>query len=145
MDWIQLYHKSRTSKLASEFRVCDSLSCCLQARKNLHRLRGTVRFQVMTQGDIVRKQASTTLSYIHAWSRIQAQISARRHCMAQEGRVRQKKLENQLKLEAKLHELEVLTTITVSNYIRLYIQWFHSRWLSGGLGFDDGLILKKLL
>ncbi|RVW42957.1 Protein IQ-DOMAIN 1 [Vitis vinifera] len=78
-----------------------------KARKNLHRLRGTVRFQVMTQGDIVRKQASTTLSYIHAWSRIQAQISARRHCMAQEGRVRQKKLENQLKLEAKLHELEV--------------------------------------
>lgn len=29
--------------------------------------------------------------------------------MVTEGRIKQKKLENQLKLEAKLHDLEVLT------------------------------------
>ena len=34
--------------------------------------------------------------------------------MATEGRIRQKKLENQMKLEAKLNELEVLTTTTMS-------------------------------
>lgn len=32
--------------------------------------------------------------------------------MVTEGRLKQKKIENQLKLEAKLHELEVLTTVT---------------------------------
>ncbi|KAL0305667.1 UNVERIFIED_CONTAM: protein IQ-DOMAIN 1 [Sesamum radiatum] len=61
----------------------------------------------MVQRDSVMKQASTTLSRLHSWSRIQAQIRARRVHMVLEGRLRQKKLENQLKLEAKLHDLEV--------------------------------------
>lgn len=78
-----------------------------QARKTLRHLKGTVRLQVLTQGHTVKKQASNTLNYIHSWSRIQAQIRARRLSMVTEGRIRQKKLENQLKLEAKLHELEV--------------------------------------
>ncbi|XP_010279173.1 PREDICTED: protein IQ-DOMAIN 1 [Nelumbo nucifera] len=77
------------------------------ARKALRRLKGIVRLQSITQGHDVKKQASTTLSYLHSWSRIQAQIKARRLCMVTEGRIRQKKLENQLKLEEKLHELEV--------------------------------------
>ncbi|KAF8391279.1 hypothetical protein HHK36_023581 [Tetracentron sinense] len=77
------------------------------ARKTLCRLKGIVRFQILTQGQTVSKQASTTLRYLHTWSRIQARIRARRLCMVTEGRIRRKKLENQLKLEAKLHELNV--------------------------------------
>lgn len=77
------------------------------ARKALRRLKGIVRLQILTQGDSIRKQATNTLKNIHAWSRIQNQIRARRVCMVTEGRLKQKKLENQLKLEAKLHDLEV--------------------------------------
>lgn len=79
----------------------------VKARKALRRLKGIVRLQILTQGDSIRKQATNTLKNIHAWSRIQNQIRARRVCMVTEGRLKQKKLENQLKLEAKLHDLEV--------------------------------------
>ncbi|KAK6934195.1 hypothetical protein RJ641_034350 [Dillenia turbinata] len=77
------------------------------ARKALRRMRGVVRFQTLMEGITVRKQALNTLNYVHSWSKIQAQIRNRRHHMVTEGRIKQKKLENQLKLEAKLHELEV--------------------------------------
>lgn len=77
------------------------------ARKTLRRLKGTVRLQIITKNYSVKKQAATTLNYLHSWSQIQAQIRARRLCMVTESRLRQKKLENQLKLEAKLHDLEV--------------------------------------
>ncbi|KAF3960267.1 hypothetical protein CMV_015006 [Castanea mollissima] len=82
---------------------------CHQPSKNetLCHPMGTVRFQGFIQDQNVREQASTALNYIHSWSRIQDQIRARRLHMVTEGRIRQKKLENQLKLEAKLHELEV--------------------------------------
>ncbi|KAK6932647.1 hypothetical protein RJ641_002271 [Dillenia turbinata] len=78
-----------------------------KARKALRRLRGIVRLQILTQGHSVKKQASTTLNYLNSWNRIQSQIRARRICMVTEGRIKQKKLENQLKLEAKLHDVEV--------------------------------------
>ncbi|XP_057963560.1 protein IQ-DOMAIN 10 isoform X2 [Malania oleifera] len=77
------------------------------ARKTLRRLKGTVKFQVLIEDHTAKNQALNTLSHIHSWSRIQAQIHARRLCMVTEGRLKQKKLENQQKLEAKLHELEV--------------------------------------
>ncbi|XP_039049345.1 protein IQ-DOMAIN 1-like [Hibiscus syriacus] len=77
------------------------------ARKQLRRLKGTVRLQAQTLNVSVRKQATTTLNYLHSWSNIQAQIRARRLCMVTEGRLRQKKIANQLKLEAKLHDIEV--------------------------------------
>lgn len=77
------------------------------ARKILWRLKGIARLQVLIQGNTVCKQASTTLSYLHMWHQIQSQIRARRHSMVIEGRIRQKKMENQLKLEEKLHDLEV--------------------------------------
>ena len=79
----------------------------VQARKTLRRLKGTVRLKIITQNYSVKKQAATTLNYLHSWSQTQAQIRARRLCMVTESRLRQKKLENQLKLEAKLHDLEV--------------------------------------
>lgn len=84
----------------------------LQARKALRRLKGIARLQILTQGYSVRKQSSTTLNYLHSWSRIQDQIKARRLCMVTEGRIKQKKLENQLKLEAKLNDLEVRLIVT---------------------------------
>lgn len=78
-----------------------------RARKNLRRLKGAFRLQNLTQGNSVRKHATSTLGYLHSWSNIQAQIRARRLCMVTEGRLRQKRLENQRKLEAKLHHIEV--------------------------------------
>lgn len=80
----------------------------MQARKKLCQLKDTARFQSLTQDHTYMKQASTALSYTHSWCRIQDQIRTRRLRMVQEGRIRQKNSENQLKLEAKLHELEVL-------------------------------------
>ncbi|KAJ6949892.1 protein IQ-DOMAIN 1-like [Populus alba x Populus x berolinensis] len=78
-----------------------------KARKAMHRVKGAVRFNVLIHANDTQKQASSTLSHIHSWSNIQAQIRARRHHMVTEGRIKQKKLENQLKLEAKLQEIEV--------------------------------------
>lgn len=82
----------------------------VQAHKALHSLRGAERLRVFTQRSSVQKQASTTLSYLRTWNKIQTQIAARRHSMVVEGRMKQKKHENQLKLEAKLHDLEVTAT-----------------------------------
>lgn len=77
------------------------------ARRSLRRLRGMIRLKNLTQCQSVKKQAVNTLSHLHTWSRIQSQIRTRRFDMVTEGRIRQKKLENQMKLEAKLHHLEV--------------------------------------
>ncbi|WCJ32231.1 IQ-domain 10 [Euphorbia peplus] len=77
------------------------------ARKAIVGLKGAVRFNVLIQSNDTQKQASSALSCIHSWSYIQAQIKARRHHMVTEGRIKQRKLDNQLKLEAKLQELEV--------------------------------------
>ncbi|XP_074269856.1 protein IQ-DOMAIN 9 [Silene latifolia] len=77
------------------------------ARKSLRRMKGIVRFQKLTERKSVKKQSKSTLTHLHLWSRIQAEIRDRRLCMVTEGRLKQKKLENQLKLEAKLHDLEV--------------------------------------
>ncbi|XP_028766500.1 protein IQ-DOMAIN 1 isoform X2 [Neltuma alba] len=78
-----------------------------KARKSLRRLKGFAKLKIATQRHSVKKQADTTLSYLHEWSKIQSEIRARRICMVTEDRVRRKKLESQQKLEAKLHDLEV--------------------------------------
>ncbi|PON98399.1 IQ motif, EF-hand binding site [Trema orientale] len=70
-------------------------------------VKGTVRFHEYVEDHSVKNQTMSALNHIHSWSRIQDQIRARRLCMVKEARIRQKNLENQLKLEAKLHELEV--------------------------------------
>ncbi|XP_020201947.1 protein IQ-DOMAIN 1 [Cajanus cajan] len=77
------------------------------ARRTLHHLRGAVKFEALIQDHMAREQTVTALNYIHSWSRIQDQIKARRLYMITEARIKQKKLENQLKLEAKIHELQV--------------------------------------
>ncbi|KAG4978151.1 hypothetical protein JHK84_037834 [Glycine max] len=77
------------------------------ARRTLHHLRGAEKFEALIQDHLAREQTATALSYIHSWSRIQEQIRVRRICMITEARIKQKKLETQLKIEAKIHELEV--------------------------------------
>lgn len=62
----------------------------------------------MVQHDSVKNQASNALNRLHSWTKTQAQIRARRANMVMEGKLRQKKLENQMKLEAKLHDFEVI-------------------------------------
>ncbi|KAL3016503.1 hypothetical protein AAZX31_06G216900 [Glycine max] len=76
------------------------------ARRTLHHLRGAVKFEALIQDHMAREQTVTALNYIHTWSRMQDQIKARRLYMITEARIKQKRLENQLKLEAKIHELQ---------------------------------------
>ncbi|KAM3382563.1 protein IQ-DOMAIN 10 isoform X1 [Capsicum galapagoense] len=77
------------------------------ARKALQRVRGAVRFQGVIEGLSVNNQISGTFKQIHCWSKIQSEIRARRLIMVTQGHNKQKKIQNQQKLEAKLHELEV--------------------------------------
>ncbi|XP_009630326.1 protein IQ-DOMAIN 10-like [Nicotiana tomentosiformis] len=77
------------------------------ARKALRRVRGAVRFQGVIEGLSVNNQIVGTLKQIHCWSKIQSEIRARRLSMVTQGRDKQKKIQNQQKLDAKLHELEV--------------------------------------
>ncbi|KAK9936491.1 hypothetical protein M0R45_013331 [Rubus argutus] len=122
-NWFKAFNNLRKAKFGSSKRVkLGSLDMPVEdiaairiqtafrahvARKALRRLKGIVRLQMLTQAYPVRKQATTTLSYLHSWSRIQTDIRTRRLCMVTEGRIKQKKLENQIKLEAKLHDIEV--------------------------------------
>lgn len=82
-----------------------------QARRTFQHLRGTENFEALIQDHMAREQTSTTLNYIHSWSRIQDQIRARRICMITAARIKQRRLESQLKLEAKINELEVISPL----------------------------------
>ncbi|PWA37336.1 IQ motif, EF-hand binding site [Artemisia annua] len=78
-----------------------------RARKLLRCMKGTSKFQVLSNADALTQQSSSALDIIHCWSKIQMEIRTRRHWMVAEGRIKQKKRENQGKTESKLHELEV--------------------------------------
>ncbi|XVF70100.1 hypothetical protein PTKIN_Ptkin11bG0135200 [Pterospermum kingtungense] len=78
-----------------------------RAGKAVRQLIDAGRFNAVIQGHTVKQQTSSTLSYLHSWCNIQSQIRARRICMVTDSRLKQKKMKNQLKLEAKLLELEV--------------------------------------
>lgn len=78
-----------------------------QARKALRCLKGTSRFRSLVEPIALTKQSFSALDKIHFWSKIQSEIRTRRHWMVAEGRIKQKKLENQVKIDSKLHELEV--------------------------------------
>jgi hypothetical protein len=74
-------------------------------------LKGFSKLKILTEGYSVQKQASTTITYLHSWSKIQGEIRARRICMVTEDKIRRKKQESQLKLEGKLHDFEVIFSI----------------------------------
>ncbi|PKA58945.1 Protein IQ-domain 1 [Apostasia shenzhenica] len=78
-----------------------------QARKIFCHLKGTQRLQVRSIAGSAARQTSNTLRYVQSWNKIQSEVRARRVCMVTEGRIKQKKQENQLKLEAKLYDLGV--------------------------------------
>ncbi|GJN29604.1 hypothetical protein PR202_gb17845 [Eleusine coracana subsp. coracana] len=78
-----------------------------KARKTLRCLRGVKRLHIVGQANPVKKQTAATLSYIQSWNKLQSEIRNRRAFMVTEGRDRKKKQENQMKLEAKLHNLQV--------------------------------------
>ncbi|KAG8093921.1 hypothetical protein GUJ93_ZPchr0012g21719 [Zizania palustris] len=78
-----------------------------KARKTLRCLKGVKRLSIIGQTNPVNKQTATTLNYIQSWNKLQAEIRNRRAFMVTEGRNRKKKQENQMKLEAKLHNLQV--------------------------------------
>lgn len=79
-----------------------------QARKALRRLKGVEKFPGVIGGQCsVKNQTTSALNHIHFWSKMQSEIRARWLGMVVESRARQKRLENQLKLEAKIHEFEV--------------------------------------
>lgn len=79
-----------------------------QARRTLYSLKNTGRLEAFVQKQSVRKrnQANNTLVNLQMWRRVGSQITNRRLCMVTQGRIKQKKLETQLKVEAKLHEIQ---------------------------------------
>jgi hypothetical protein len=81
----------------------------MQARKTLRCLRGVKRLCIIGQTNPVKKQAAATLSYIQSWNKLQSEIRNRRAFMVTEGRNRKQQQENQIKLEAKLHNLQVIS------------------------------------
>ncbi|EMS51544.1 hypothetical protein CFC21_096096 [Triticum aestivum] len=78
-----------------------------KARRTLRCLRGVKRLRIVGQSNPVTKQTSATLSYIQSWNKLQAELRNRRAFMVTEGRNRKKKQENQVKLDAKLQNLQV--------------------------------------
>ncbi|XP_047337024.1 protein IQ-DOMAIN 10-like [Impatiens glandulifera] len=78
-----------------------------RARKALGRMKGAVKLQALIEDNSVRRQITSALNHIHVWSRIQAEIKDRRICMVVDERMRQRRNENKLKLEAKLQDVEV--------------------------------------
>lgn len=76
------------------------------ARKLVGGLKGVARCQGATKPLAAEYQKPSALKLIHFWGEIQAEITARHLCMVTEGKLNQKKLENKLKLDARLHEAE---------------------------------------
>ncbi|XP_071736156.1 protein IQ-DOMAIN 10-like [Rutidosis leptorrhynchoides] len=73
-----------------------------KARKFLCNLKRVERLQTLMEGKFGKNQTSNTLKNLQSWSKIQAHIRTRRLAMAEENGINQKKLENQLKLDAKV-------------------------------------------
>lgn len=96
----RLIHNIAATRIQNAFRS-------FMARRTFQHLRGAENFEALIQDHMARDQTGTTLNYIHSWSRIQDQIRARRMCMITAARIKQKRLESQLKIEAKINELEV--------------------------------------
>jgi len=78
-----------------------------KAKKTLRCLKGLKRLRIIGQSNPVNKQTTATLSYIQSWNKLQAELTNRRAFMVTEGRNRKKKQDNQVKLDAKLQNLQV--------------------------------------
>ncbi|XP_021992800.1 protein IQ-DOMAIN 1 [Helianthus annuus] len=78
-----------------------------KARKFYCNSKRIVRLQMLMEGDYGKKQTSNTLRNLQSWNRIQAQIRTSRLAMVEDSRIKQKKIENQLRQDAKDRDLEV--------------------------------------
>ncbi|CAH1431358.1 unnamed protein product [Lactuca virosa] len=87
----QLYVKSQ-----KEFRYMNE-------RKYFCNLKRLVRLQMLMEGDFGKKQTSNTLTNFQTWSRMQPQIRAHRLAVVEDSGIKQKKIDNQLTIDAKGH------------------------------------------
>ena len=71
---------------------------------------------MVMKGDYGKRQTSNTLTNLQSWSKIQTQIRTRRLAMVEESGIKQKKLENQLKHDAKVRDLEVFQFLTYNKF-----------------------------
>ncbi|XP_076921591.1 protein IQ-DOMAIN 10-like [Bidens hawaiensis] len=78
-----------------------------KARKFYCNSKQIVRLQMLMEGNYGKKQTSNTLRNLQSWSRIQGQIRTSRLSMIEDRGNKQKKIENQLRLDAKARDLEV--------------------------------------
>ncbi|MFS8026273.1 putative IQ motif, EF-hand binding protein [Helianthus anomalus] len=78
-----------------------------KARKFYCNSKRLVRLQMLMEGDYGKKQTSNTLRNLQSWNRIQAQIRTSRLAMVEDNGIKQKKIENQLRQDAKGRDLEV--------------------------------------
>ncbi|XP_009785151.1 protein IQ-DOMAIN 10 [Nicotiana sylvestris] len=102
----RIARKTKFTESTAAIRIQTAFRAHL-ARKSLRRVRCAVRFQGVIEGLSVNNQVVGTLKQIHCWSKIQSEIRARRLSMVTQDHNKQKKIQNQQKLDAKLHELEV--------------------------------------
>ena len=65
---------------------------------------------MLMEGEFGKKQTSSTLKNLQTWSRIQSQIRTRRLAKVEDSGIKQKKLENQLKLDSKVRDLQITQT-----------------------------------
>lgn len=77
-----------------------------KARRALRALKGLVRLKALVDGSIVKRQTEKTVQSIHAETRIQFEIHARRRQMVEENQAMQKQLQLKEKEESlKVNEL----------------------------------------
>lgn len=101
-------HIKAFSNLPSENVAAIRIQTAFRVFKARKDLRNKNKLHALTQQIANRNiRGSNVMGYIRTWNRVQSRISDRRFSMVTEGRLKQKKLESQMKVEAKLHNLEV--------------------------------------
>ncbi|KAK9078211.1 hypothetical protein SSX86_002268 [Deinandra increscens subsp. villosa] len=93
-------------RIVSDKRKKDDKPKKLKGKKQINSMQGATKIQALMEADALAKQSSTALDRIHFWSKIQVELRTRRLQMVKESRLKQKKFQNQLKMESKFHELE---------------------------------------
>ncbi|KAI7740878.1 hypothetical protein M8C21_021978 [Ambrosia artemisiifolia] len=78
-----------------------------KARKFYCNSKRIVRLQMLMEGDFGKKQTSNTLRNLQSWNRIQSQIRTSRLAMVENNGIKQRKIENQLRGDAKVGDHEV--------------------------------------
>lgn len=111
-------HIKAFSNLPSENVAAIRIQTAFRVFKARKDLRNKKKLHALTQQIANRNiRGSNVMGYIRTWNRVQSRISDRRFSMVTEGRLKQKKLESQMKVEAKLHNLEVINHWLIQSFI----------------------------